>query len=83
VLNTRHLRAFLTVAQSGSVVRSSQAMRRAQSAVTRAIKELEKDLDVPLFERHPHGVLLTAFGRALLGRVERAFAEMDAARSAF
>jgi len=83
VLNTRHLRAFLTVAQSGSVIRSSELIRRAQSAVTRTIKELEKDVGVPLFERRAQGMLLTEFGRALQARVERAFAEMDAARAAF
>ncbi|MEW6640553.1 MAG: LysR family transcriptional regulator [Pseudomonadota bacterium] len=83
MLNTRHLRAFLTVAQSGSVIRSSELIRRAQSAVTRTIKELEKDVGVPLFERRAQGMLLTEFGRALQGRVERAFAEMDTARAAF
>lgn len=83
MLNTRHLRAFLSVARSGSVIRSSELVRRAQSAVTRAIKELEKELGVPLFERRAQGMLLTEFGRALLGRVERAFAEMETARATF
>jgi LysR family transcriptional regulator, regulator for genes of the gallate degradation pathway len=83
VLNTRHLQAFVTVARSGSVIQSSRLVRRAQSAVTRTIKELEKDIGVLLFERRSQGMLLTEFGRALLGRVERAFAEMDTARAAF
>jgi LysR family transcriptional regulator of gallate degradation len=83
LLNTRHLRAFDTVARSGSVVRSGEQLRRAQSAVTRAIKELEAEVGVPLFERRPQGMLLTAFGRALQARVERAFAEMETARAAF
>jgi LysR family transcriptional regulator of gallate degradation len=83
VLNPRHVRAFLTVAEVGSVIKASQVLRRAQSAITRTIKELEKDLGIPLFERHPHGMLLTDAGRVLLARVERAFGEMKAADAAF
>jgi LysR family transcriptional regulator of gallate degradation len=83
LLNTRHLRTFLTVARLGSVVKSSAQLRRAQSAITRAIKELESEVGAPLFERRPQGMLLTAFGHALLERAERAFAEMDAACQAF
>jgi LysR family transcriptional regulator, regulator for genes of the gallate degradation pathway len=81
-VSTRHLRAFLAVAQSGSVTRSSGVMRRAQSAITRSIQELERELAAELFERRAHGMLLTDFGRTLLHRVEAAFAEMDAARQA-
>ncbi len=73
----------MAVAHSGSVIKSSRLVRRAQSAVTRSIKELEADVGVQLFERRSQGMLLTEFGRALLARVERAFAEMETARSAF
>lgn len=83
MLNIRNLRAFLTVARSGSVIKSSRLIRRAQSAVTRSIKELETDVGVLLFERRSQGMLLTEFGRALLIRIERAFFEMETARTAF
>lgn len=55
-------------------------VRRVQSAVTRAIQELERELGALLFERRPQGMLPTSLGRTLLHRVERAFAEMDSAR---
>lgn len=83
MLNIRNLRAFVTVARSGSVIKSSRLVRRAQSAVTRSIKELETDVGVLLFERRSQGMLLTEFGRALLIRIERAFFEMETARTAF
>lgn len=83
MLNPRHLRAFLTVAETGSVIKSGQLLRRAQSAVTRAIQELEREAGADLFERHPHGMMLTDAGRALLARGERAYAEMTAANAAF
>ena len=83
MLNPRHLRAFSAVAETGSITKSSLTLRRAQSAVTRAIQELERALGAELFERHTHGMTLTDVGRALLLRVERAQAEMSAASAAF
>jgi LysR family transcriptional regulator, regulator for genes of the gallate degradation pathway len=83
LLNPRHLRAFSAVAETGSITKSSLALRRAQSAVTRAIQELERALGAELFERHTHGMTLTDVGRALQLRVERAQAEMSAASAAF
>lgn len=82
-INPKYLRAFLTVARTGSVIRASEEVHRAQSAVTRSIKELEGGLNAPLFERRAYGMLLTEFGRVLLERVEVAFAEMQAARAGF
>lgn len=78
-LSTRHLRAFHAVCRHGSVSRASTALCRAQSAVTRAILQLEGELRAPLFERSVHGMLPTRFGQVLLRRVERAFAYMDTA----
>lgn len=83
MFNPKHLRAFITVARAGSVIRSSKIVHRAQSAVTRSIKELERELGVILFERRPQGMLMTEFGRTLLQRVDRALAEMETARQGF
>lgn len=81
-MNTKHLRAFAAVAETGSIVRASQAIQRVQSAVARSVQELERECGVPLFERRAQGMLLTEFGRVLLARVERAFVDMEAARNA-
>src|SRR5690606_38794635 len=76
---TRHLRAFHAVCLHGSVSQASTALCRAQSAVTRAVLQLESELGAPLFERSVHGMLPTRFGQVLLRRVERAFSYMDTA----
>jgi LysR family transcriptional regulator, regulator for genes of the gallate degradation pathway len=78
--NIRHLRAFLAVADCGSVSKASTRLFRAQSAVTRSIRELERELGVDLFERRAQGMLLTEFGRALLRRAKAAHAELERAR---
>lgn len=78
-VSTRHLRAFHAVCRHGSVSQASAALCRAQSAVTRAVLQLEGELGAPLFERSVHGMLPTQFGQVLLHRVERAFSYMDTA----
>ncbi|KAF0222123.1 MAG: LysR family transcriptional [Rhodospirillaceae bacterium] len=66
-----HLRVFLSVAEKGSITKSSEAIFKASSAITRSVRELEKGLGLPLFERKPRGMMLNAFGQAVLRRAER------------
>src|SRR6266699_1417044 len=77
----RHLRAFLAVADQGSANRAGAALFRAPSAVSRSIHKLEYELGVKLFERRARGMLLTEYGRALLVRARRVYAEMQRART--
>ncbi len=79
-LELRHLRAFLAVAEQGSANRAGLALFRAQSAVSRSIQKLERELGVELFERRARGMLLTEYGRALLARAQRVQGEMERAR---
>jgi LysR family transcriptional regulator of gallate degradation len=79
MLHTKHLRPFLAVARHGNLTRASEELRRAQSAVSRSIHELEATFGVELFERTGRRWLLTEFGRTLHHRVEVAFAELHEA----
>jgi LysR family transcriptional regulator of gallate degradation len=72
-----HVRAFVRVADHGSVSKASVALYRAQSVVTRSISELEERLGVTLFERHANGMRLTDFGERLLPRARRVLAELE------
>ena len=72
-----HVRAFVRVADYGSVSKASEAPFRAQSVVTRSISELEARLGVLLFERHANGMRLTDYGTRLLPRARRVLAELD------
>jgi LysR family transcriptional regulator of gallate degradation len=78
--NIRHLRVFLAVVDTGSVTKASAVLFRAQSAVTRSIHELERQLRVELFERRARGMLLTEFGKVLLRRAKAAQSELERAR---
>jgi LysR family transcriptional regulator of gallate degradation len=79
-INLRHLRAFIAVAESGSVSSAAESLYRAQSAISRSIHELEAALGVDLFERKSNGMLPTAFGLSLLYRAQRAAHEFSLAR---
>jgi DNA-binding transcriptional LysR family regulator len=65
-LKLRDLRLVMAVAEAGSMARAAVQIHLTQSAVSRAIAELEATLGVRLFDRTPQGVEPTASGRALL-----------------
>jgi len=60
------LRAFVAVCDEGSFSGAARKLRRAQSAISHAIKALESAFDVELFERNTRKAQLTAAGRSLL-----------------
>lgn len=76
----RWLRAFIAVADCGAVSRAALQLHREQSAVTRAVHELERAIGAALFERHHGGMLPTPTGQVLLRRARRAAAELEQAR---
>lgn len=77
LLHLMQIRAFLRIAEHGSVSRASDVLLRAQSVVTRSIRDLEASLGVPLFERHASGMLLTPYGKAILPRASRVLKELE------
>lgn len=64
-MEPQHVRAFLAVARHESFSRAAKELRRGQPAVTMAIKALEEELHVRVFERVARGAKLTAAGKAL------------------
>ncbi|MFJ6741230.1 LysR substrate-binding domain-containing protein [Streptomyces sp. NPDC091279] len=70
---------FAGVARTEHVTRAAHEMRVPQSTLSRALVRLEQDLGVDLFARHGRTVSLTPAGRAFLGSVERALAEIGRA----
>jgi DNA-binding transcriptional LysR family regulator len=71
------LRLFLQVAATGSFSRAATLAASTQSAVSKRIGALERQLDVRLFERTGRGARLTAAGRRLLPRADALTAEVD------
>jgi DNA-binding transcriptional LysR family regulator len=70
VVQTQSLEVFVAVARGGSFTRAARVLGYTQSAVSRQIAVLEKELSADLFDRLPRGVALTEQGRALLPHAE-------------
>lgn len=79
----RQLQYFIAVAEQGSVTRAAQNLSISQSSVTEALKELEGDLGVELFERHPRGLSITHNGHQFLRHATKILGTVSDARNAF
>jgi DNA-binding transcriptional LysR family regulator len=76
-INLHLLRVFFAVAEQRSFSRAAEALFVSQPAVSKAVRELERQLDLPLVERGPagaKGVRLTTNGAALLDHARGIFA---------
>lgn len=82
-LGLKQLKAVLLVGETGSATRASAILSRTQSAITKAVTQVEKNLGVSLFDRTGSGMLPTAHGRILLRRLQIAAREYDSARAAY
>lgn len=80
-MDRRHFTYFLAVVESGSISEAARQLHISQPAVSQSIKELERELRTPLFQRGPKLTLTTA-GRALVGPARRTLRSFDAARAA-
>ena len=79
-LDTRQLRAFVTLARRGSFTLAAKELHLSQSAVSHSMKALETDLGCRLFDRMSKKVLLTQAGEQLLQHADKILLEMTAAR---
>ena len=73
------LRAFDSVAATGTMTGAAARLHLTQTAITRSIRALERDLQTRLMERTHRGSFLTPEGQILRRRTHRAFAQIEAA----
>lgn len=72
-LNYHHLLYFWTVAKEGSVARATQRLRLAQPTISGQIRQLERQLDVKLFQRQGRNLVLTDVGRVVYRYADEIF----------
>jgi len=70
------LRIFHAAAEAGSFTHAGEALAISQSAVSRHIASLERDLNVPLFHRHARGLVLTEQGELLYRTAQEVFSKL-------
>lgn len=74
----RHVRAFLAIADAGTITGAARALGIGQPALSRTLARLEGHLGVRLVDRSTHHLALTAAGTAFRERARRVVAEVDA-----
>jgi DNA-binding transcriptional LysR family regulator len=79
-IDSRQLRAFVTLARTGSFTMTAKELFLSQSAVSHSMKALETDVGCRLFDRVGKKVLLTQAGETLLQHAVKILSEMAAAR---
>jgi DNA-binding transcriptional LysR family regulator len=73
-LNLHHLRIFASVAEQGGFSRAATVLRLSQPAVSKSVRELEREIGSPLFERGGRAPRLTESGTLLFARARELFA---------
>ncbi|WP_256969150.1 LysR family transcriptional regulator, partial [Pseudomonas aeruginosa] len=79
-MELRHLRCFVVLAEELHFTRAAERLHIEQPPLSRAIKELEDELGVTLFDRDRRGTRLTVAGAAFLQDTRRLFTVLEQAR---
>jgi DNA-binding transcriptional LysR family regulator len=75
------LRIFHAAAAAGSFTHAGDALHMSQSAVSRQVSALERDLKVALFHRHARGLVLTEQGELLYATVAEVMTKLQTAET--
>ncbi len=81
-IELRHLRYFLAVAEEQHFTRAAGRLNVTQPTLSHQIRELEGQLNLPLFDRVGRRVKLTAAGEMLLPYARRVARELAGAQTA-
>jgi DNA-binding transcriptional LysR family regulator len=73
----RQLEAFRAVMLAGSVTRAAELVRLTQPTVSKLIAQLERAMDLKLFERSRGRLIPTPEAEALLHQIDKVFAAVD------
>ena len=78
-MELRLLRYFIAVAEELHLGRAAERLGIEQSPVSRAMRDLERQLGLQLFDRRARQMRLTGAGQVLLGECRRVLATVDQA----
>ena len=79
-MKLHHLRDLLAVVEKGSINGAAKHLGIAQPALSRSLRDLEKDLGVPLLDRRARGAVLTPMGALFVRRATAAMSELRRGR---
>lgn len=76
-MNFLHLKYAIMVSETGSISKAAEKLYVAQPNVSRAIKELESDLNITIFDRNSKGMIVTPEGEQLIHYAKRILRQID------
>ncbi|MDE7234192.1 MAG: LysR family transcriptional regulator [Ruminiclostridium sp.] len=76
-MTVQQLRYMITVAETGSITEAAKSLYISQPSLSEAIKEVEKQAKVTVFNRCRAGVALTAEGMEFLGYARQVVQQME------
>jgi LysR family transcriptional regulator, hca operon transcriptional activator len=83
VMELRHLRYFVAVAEAGSLSVAAQGkLHTSQPSLSRQIRDLEAEVGAQLLTRSARGIELTPAGRAFLDHARTVLSQVEAAGEA-
>lgn len=77
ISSLEYYKVFYYVAKYGSVTKAAGELAISQPAVSQALKQLERQLEVTLFYRAAKGVKLTSEGELLYSYVEKGYEQIE------
>ena len=77
MINLELYRIFYVVAETGNITKASEKLCITQPAVTKHIKNLESQLNTPLFIRTKKGVILNECGEKIFLKVKQALTLLE------
>lgn len=75
--NIQHLRYAVEVAKTGSISRAAENLFMGQPHLSKAIRELEEDMNITIFRRTPKGVEPTEQGEQFIEYARRILEQID------
>lgn len=79
-MNLQQLRYVVATAEHGSMTAAAAALYVAQPALSRAVRQLERELETTLFARSGRGVVLTPEGERFAERARKVLRSLEALR---
>lgn len=79
-MKLHQLRALVMIADCGSIRAAARQLDVSQTAVAKALRELEEQLQLPLLVRNASGVVLTQYGQSLLQHARQMLSQLERAQ---
>lgn len=76
-MNLQHMKYAIVIAQTQSINKAAEQLYVGQPTLSRAIKELESNLGITLFERSTKGMTLTADGELFIRCAKNVLSQVD------